>query len=59
MADLKILIVEDSEAMQRILTNTLGKLGYADTTAANNGEEALKLIETAGWTAILSNHTVD
>ncbi len=45
MSDMKILIVDDSEAMRRILTNTLGKLGYENTTVAENGQEALTLLK--------------
>lgn len=55
MADIKILIVDDSEAMRRILTNTLGKLGYKNTTTAENGEEALNLLNGGGFEMVFTD----
>lgn len=55
MADLKILVVDDSEAMRRILTNTLGKLGYDDTTTAEDGQEALKLLTGGGFNFVFTD----
>lgn len=52
---MKILIVDDSEAMRRILTNTLEKLGYADTTAAENGQEALTMLQGGGYEMVFTD----
>lgn len=52
---MKILIVDDSEAMRRILTNTLGKLGYDDTTAAEDGQEALTLLQGGGFEFVFTD----
>lgn len=38
---MKILVVDDSVTMLRIITNTLKRLGYSDVVTAENGQEAL------------------
>ena len=52
---MKILVVDDSEAMRRILTNTLGKLGYDDTTVAENGQEALTLLKSGEFEFVFTD----
>jgi len=47
---MKILIVEDSPTMRRIVRNTLKRLGYDDVEEAEDGVEAL---------AALGNSTID
>ena len=34
---MKILVVDDSSTMRRIIINTLNKIGYSDYTEAANG----------------------
>ena len=52
----KILIVDDSPAMQRIVINTLNSAGYHDVVAAATGREAIeKLKSEPGISAILSD----
>ena len=41
MSDVKILVVDDSSTMRRIIKNTLDKLGYKNTVEAENGIDAL------------------
>lgn len=41
MADLKILIVDDSPTMRRILVNTVQKAGYLNCKEAEDGKDAL------------------
>ena len=41
MADLHILVVDDSLTMRRILTNSLKKLGYTDIVDAVDGKDGL------------------
>ena len=45
MSDLKVLFVDDSPTMRRILQNSLNKIGYDDLIAAENGVDALEKLE--------------
>ena len=38
---MRILVVDDSSTMRRIIINTLGKLGYSDIVEAANGREGV------------------
>ncbi len=38
---MRILVVDDSTTMRRILVNTLSKLGYTDVVDGSNGREGL------------------
>jgi two-component system chemotaxis response regulator CheY len=38
---MKVLVVDDSATMRRIVVNTLQRLGYSDITEAADGNEAL------------------
>ena len=46
MADMKILAVDDSPTMRRIIINTLGRAGYTDVVEAEHGKDALAKMET-------------
>lgn len=41
MADLKILAIDDSPTMRRIIVNTLKRAGYDDVVEASDGKDAL------------------
>ena len=43
MQDKKVLIVDDSKTMVRIIENIVKQLGITDTSIAFNGKEALEL----------------
>ncbi|MBN1396987.1 MAG: response regulator [Bacteroidetes bacterium] len=45
MASIKILIVDDSITIRRIITNALKTVGFTDTTEASNGKEALEKLQ--------------
>ncbi|MEA3285982.1 MAG: response regulator [Candidatus Marinimicrobia bacterium] len=42
MSDFKVLYVDDSHTMRRILKNSLNKVGFNDLIEAENGREALE-----------------
>jgi two-component system chemotaxis response regulator CheY len=42
MASIRILIVDDSITIRRIITNALKTVGFTDTIEASNGKEALE-----------------
>ena len=44
---MKILIVDDSLTIRRIITNALKTVGFSDTIEASNGKEALEKLNTA------------
>lgn len=46
MTALKILIVDDSITIRRIITNALKTVGFTDTVEASNGKEALEKLTT-------------
>ncbi len=53
---MKLLIVDDSPTMLRILSNTLNKAGFSELVFASNGKEALaKLASESGIDLILSD----
>ncbi len=41
---MRILVVDDSVTMRKIVVNSLGKMGYPDTVEAGNGKEALAVM---------------
>lgn len=42
---MKILVVDDSSTMRRIIKNTLGRLGHKDILEAEDGSEAWKIMK--------------
>lgn len=46
MQDKKVLIVDDSKTMVRIIENIVKQLGITDTSCAYNGKEALDLMKS-------------
>lgn len=55
MEDKKILFVEDSPTMRRIIANSLKKLGINDVAEAENGVDALEQIQKAQFDLILTD----
>ena len=46
MATLKILVVDDSATMRRIIINTLSRIGYNKTVEAEDGADAYATLES-------------
>ena len=47
MASIKILIVDDSITIRRIITNALKTVGFTETIEASNGKEALEKLTSS------------
>jgi len=50
---LSIMVVEDNEVNQRVIRKILSHLGYSTISVANNGREALEIIEKNGLPDII------
>jgi len=55
LADLKILAVDDSPTMRRIITNTLKRAGYSDITEATDGKDALAKMKVSSFNFIITD----
>lgn len=45
---MKVLVVDDSPTMRRIVVQMLKRLGYSDITEADHGKDALERMQAAG-----------
>ena len=52
---MRILVVDDSSTMRRIITNTLNKLGHHDVVEASNGREGLERLTGGGVDMIITD----
>ncbi|PAF50465.1 chemotaxis response regulator CheY [Helicobacter sp. 13S00477-4] len=50
---MKLLVVDDSSTMRRIIKNTLQRLGYEDILEAEHGAEAWQLLDTTDGIKVL------
>lgn len=55
MNEISILIVDDSTTMQRIIKNTLHKLGLNNVSLANDGVEAWNLIQLNDYNLLITD----
>lgn len=52
---MKILLVDDSPTMRRILQNSLKHLGYEDISEAENGRDALSMLHADQYNFIVTD----
>lgn len=52
---MRILAVDDSPTMRRIVKNTLKQAGYTDVEEAGNGVEALSMLKSGPFDLILTD----
>ena len=52
---MKILVVDDSGTMRRIIIRTLTDMGYSDFIEAENGQVALNAVEKGGIELIITD----
>jgi two-component system chemotaxis response regulator CheY len=55
MASIKILIVDDSITIRRIITNALKTIGFPETVEAVNGKEALEKLASGNIDFIITD----
>lgn len=51
----RILTIDDSTTMRRIIINTLGRIGYKDVVQADNGKSGLAKLEEGGVELIITD----
>ena len=54
-ADLKILAVDDSPTMRRIIINTLKRAGFQDVVEASDGKDALAKLKTDKFNFVITD----
>lgn len=54
-ADLKILAVDDSPTMRRIIINTLKRAGFEDVAEATDGKDALAKLKTSNFNFVITD----
>jgi two-component system chemotaxis response regulator CheY len=52
---MKILVVDDSQTMRRIVINTLKRLGYTDIVEAEHGAEGVRRLQDGGVEFIITD----
>ena len=57
-ASLKILVVDDSRVMRRVIALFLAKMGYNDVLEASDASGALKIMETEQVAVVISDYSM-
>lgn len=55
MSNLKILAVDDSPTMRRIIINTLKRAGYSDVTEASDGRDAMAKLKVDKYNFVITD----
>ena len=55
MSSLKILAVDDSPTMRRIIVNTLKRAGYEDVTEASDGKDAIAKMKVEPFNFVITD----
>ncbi len=55
MQNLKILTVDDSPTMRRIIVNTLKRAGFSDVSEAENGKDALAKMQENKFNFVITD----
>lgn len=55
VGELKILVVDDSQTMRRIMVNTLKRIGYEDASEATDGKDALMKMKEIPFDLIITD----
>ena len=55
MSNLKILAVDDSPTMRRIIINTLKRAGFTDVAEANDGKDALAKMKVEDFNFVITD----
>lgn len=52
---MRVLVVDDSSTMRRIIINTLNKLGHQDVIEAANGREGIERLSSLGADLVITD----
>jgi two-component system, chemotaxis family, chemotaxis protein CheY len=55
VSSLKILAIDDSPTMRRIIVNTLKRAGYEDVTEASDGKDALAKLKVEQFNFVITD----
>ena len=57
--DIRVLVVEDLLSMGKMILGLLKQLGFVQVTLANNGNEAMKMLQEESFDVVLSDLYTD
>ena len=57
--NMKFLVVDDYNTMQRILTNLLKQLGFTNVDAASDGQQALTMLQSDSFDFVISDWNME
>lgn len=56
---MNVLVVDDYQTMIRIIKNLLKQLGFSNVDEAQNGEDALKMIQSKNYGLVISDWNME